>query len=60
MSADARVARAIQQIRSLEASRPEWLAGDGSWVASYVTAVDELVDEAKDALHLTDDDIAKN
>lgn len=57
MSADARVARAIQEVRRIEGlwrldphrMPPPW--------PEYMTAVDDLIDEAKDALHLTDDDI---
>lgn len=58
MSADARVARAIQQVRALQADRDEY-GHDPNWQSTFYDAVDELIDEAKDALRLTDSDIAQ-
>jgi hypothetical protein len=58
VSADARVARAIQRVREIEALRrleSPAMTRD----AEYESAVDDLIEEAKDALHLTDDDIAQ-
>ncbi len=60
MSADARVARAIQQVRAQQATRPAMPFEVAAWLAAYTSAVDDLIDEAKDALHLTDDDIAQH
>lgn len=56
MSADARVARAIQQIREIDHMRrldPHPAAPP--WLDEYLTAVDDLIAEVTDALHLTDD-----
>ncbi len=57
MSADARVVRAIQQVRALEADMPALTIEAAKWLSRYHDAVDDLIDEAKDALHLTDEDI---
>lgn len=60
MSAGARVARAIQDVRAVHGTRPG-MAGDAAeWAAALTRAVDDLIEEAKDALHLTDDDIAQS
>lgn len=59
MSADARVARAIQHIREIDSTRrldPHPAAPP--WLDEYQTAVEDLIGEVKDALHLSDDDIA--
>lgn len=49
MSADARVARAIIEVRDQ--------LDQSTIPGSLYRAVNELIDEAKDAIHLTDDDI---
>ena len=56
MSADARVARAVKQVRALQADRDEH-SHDPNCLATLYDVVNELIDEVKDALHLTDDDI---
>jgi len=58
VSADARVARAIQQIREIEADAPDIPYSIAGWMSGFSRAVAELISEAKYALHLTDDDIA--
>lgn len=59
MSADARVAHAIKRVRKVKALRglDPYAAVDAALLAEYESAVAELVDEAMDALHLTDDEI---
>ncbi len=59
MSADARVARAIQEVRRIERLRrldPQALVSTDLF-AEYESAVDDLIAETEDALHLTDDDL---
>ncbi len=57
MSADARVARAIQEVRRIEALwRLAQHRGSPPW-PEYMTAVADLIAEVKEALHLTDDDL---
>lgn len=59
MSADARVARAIQDVRGLLAVRPTDIPPHlADWVRRLSHAATDLADEAQDALHLTDNDIA--
>lgn len=50
------VARAIQQVRALQADRNEH-GHDPNWQSTFYDAVDDLIDDAKDALHFTDSDI---
>lgn len=58
MSADARVARAIQDVRRQLAACPPAVNDVATpWLVALRAAVDDLIDEAKDALHLTDSDI---
>lgn len=59
MSADARVARAVQQVRQIER---RLRLDPTSHVSSamhreYQSVVSDLIAEVKDALHLTDSDI---
>jgi hypothetical protein len=56
VSAASRVARAIQDVQRRGAEVGEGRPTMQEWW-TYRAAVDELVDEAKDALHLTDDDV---
>jgi hypothetical protein len=60
VSADARVARAIKQIREIEADAPDIPYSIAGWMSGLSRAVDDLIDGAKDALHLSDDDIANH
>jgi hypothetical protein len=57
VSDTARVARTIQQVVRLRASRPDDPRSLATWFISFDDAVDDLVAEAKGALHLTEDDM---
>ncbi|GAA0719358.1 hypothetical protein Drose_05685 [Dactylosporangium roseum] len=59
MSADARVARAIQQVRRIERLRQldPYAAVSPALLAEYESVVDELIAEVKDALVITEYDI---
>lgn len=57
MSADARVARAIQDVRRIYDDRPFIPDDIASWFAEFRDAVDDLICETRDAVYLTDNDI---
>lgn len=60
VSADARVARAIQDFRRVLAAPPADVHGtSGTWLGELRASADDLLDEVMGALHLTDDDIAQ-